>query len=155
MPGIGFLFVGDNLSFRSELLVKKKHTRYGEVRFNNAIAGAVTNLGQFKAVEAHRIQQLQHAQVTEAQASLCVLKAVERGIISAPVIPRLWREILQPSFDYGGPLPATTLTLWRVLNAFTTVLSDRANRSPADYAGQTMRINALLLPHEPELGQAA
>src|SRR5438552_1563011 len=43
-------FVCDNLSFRSELLVRRKHTRFGELRFSNAISQAVTSLKSFAEV---------------------------------------------------------------------------------------------------------
>lgn len=145
------VFVCDNLAFRSELLVKRKHTRYGEVRFHNAIAGAITQLRTFQEVEGQRIRCLQTTRVTEAQASLCVLKALDQGVVSAPVIPRIWKEIVSPSFDYGQD----GLTLWTVLQAFTTCLMDRAKRSPNEYAGMTIRLNALLSPAEPLLAQAA
>lgn len=145
MPGIGFLFVGDNLSFRAELLVRRKHTRNGEVRFQNGIAGAIQQLRSFSDVEAQRIRRLQQTPVTEADASLCVLKALQNGIISAPAVPHIWREILNPSFDYGSD----NLTLWGVLQAFTTCLGQKAQRNPNEYAGMTIRLNALLSPAEP------
>lgn len=134
------VFVCDNLAFRSELLVKRKHTRHGEVRFANEIAGAVRQLQTFSEVEGRRIRTLQNTPVTEEAASRVVLRALEEHIVSAPVIPRIWREILSPSFDYG----TGGLTLWTVLQAFTTVLADRAKMSPAEYAGQTIRLNAIL-----------
>lgn len=144
------MFVSDNLSFTSELLVTRKHTKFGEVRFNNAIAGSVSKLRSFQEVEAGRIRRLQQATVTQAQAGLCVLKALEAGIISAPVIPRVWKEICNPSFDFGDEL-----TLWTVLQAFTTCLGDRARKSPSEYCGMTLRLNALLLPAEPRLEVSA
>ncbi len=137
------VFCCDNLAFRAELLVKRKHTRHGEARFQNAIAGAIGQLQAFRDVEGQRIRWLQRQEVSEADASHFVLKALSRNVVSAPSVPRIWQEILQPSFDYGG---ADGLTLWRVLQAFTTVLSDRAKRSPAEYAGMTIRLNALLCP---------
>ena len=144
------VFVCDNLAFRAELLVKRKHSRYGEMRFANAIAGAVSQLRSFQDVETQRIRRMQQSNLSEAQASHLVLKALDQGIVSAPVIPRIWKEILNPSFDYGPEL-----SLWTVLQAFTTVLGERAKRSPNEYAGQTIRINALLSPPEIPVATAA
>ena len=146
------VFVCDNLAFRSELLVKRKHTRHGEVRFGNAIAGAVTQLKDFQAVEGRRIRWLQDTAVTEETASRVVLKALEQGVVSAPTVPKVWKEILSPSFEYG----TSGLTWWTVLQAFTTCLTDRAKRVPSEYAGQTIRLNALLpVPQEiPAAGAA-
>jgi hypothetical protein len=140
-------FVCDNLAFRAELLVKRKHTRHGETRFQNAIAGAIGQLQVFREVEGQRIRWLQQRTISEADASHYVLKALSQQIVSAPSVPRIWDEILHPSFDYGG---ADGVTLWRILQAFTTVLGPRATRSPAEYAGMTMRLNALLCPAEPQ-----
>jgi hypothetical protein len=146
------VFVCDNLAFRSELLVKRKHTRFGEMRFQNEIAGAIAQLKDFQAVEGRRIRWLQDTAVTEETASRLGLKALEQGVVSAPAVPKVWKEILSPSFDYG----TAGLTWWIVLQAFTTCLADRAKRSPAEYAGQTIRLNALLpVPQEiPAAGAA-
>lgn len=146
VPGFLFVFESDNLSFRSELLVKRRHTRFGEVRFHNAIAGAVTQLQGFQEVERHRIHWLQNTQVSEERASHLVVQAMDQGIVSAPVIPRIWREIKEPSFEYGG---IAGLTLWGILQAFTTCLGERARRSPNEYCGMTVRLNALFSPPEP------
>lgn len=138
------VFVCDNLAFRSELLVKRKHTRYGEVRFQNAIAGAIQDLRSFQAVEASRIQRLRTTAVSEEQASHLLVRAMHLRIVSPPALPRIWKEVLNPTFDYG----TDGLSLWSVLQSFTTVLGHRAKRSPNEYAGLTMRLNALLLPEE-------
>ena len=50
------VFVCDNLAFRSELLVHRKHTRFGEERFQEEICEAVTALDQFRVAEAARIE---------------------------------------------------------------------------------------------------
>lgn len=145
------VFVCDNLAFSSELLVTRKHTLNGQKRFVHEISEAVTKLGQWKDVEANRIRQLQLTQVDQAKASLCVIKAHEQGIISAPLIGRVWKEIVSPSHQYEQP---AGLTMFTVLQAFTTILSEKARRSPSDYATQTIRLNALLTP-ELSMGQAA
>src|SRR4029077_14268488 len=49
------VFVCDNLAFRSELLVRRNHTRNGALRFQEAICQAVQSLQQFKEVEGERI----------------------------------------------------------------------------------------------------
>ena len=59
--------VCDNLAFRSELLVNGS-TRFGEMRFSNAIAGAVSSLQSFVAVEKERVQLL-HPVATDEAAS--------------------------------------------------------------------------------------
>ena len=146
------VFVCDNLAFRAELLVKRKHTRFGEVRFGNAIAAAVQSLASFREAEAVRLDRLMTTDLTDDQALAFMVRAVERRIIAAPVLPKVLADWRCPQFDYGsGDRP----TAWRLLNCFTTVLGPRAVRSPNEYSGQTIRLNALLSPAEPVLAVAA
>src|SRR3954449_13306587 len=49
------VFVCDNLAFRSELLVTRKHTRFGDRRFREAISQAVLDLDSFRRAEVGRI----------------------------------------------------------------------------------------------------
>src|SRR5204863_10129851 len=58
------VFVCDNLAFRSELMVRRKHTLHGERSFGNAIAGAVTALGSFRDTEGRRIAAMQATTVS-------------------------------------------------------------------------------------------
>jgi len=53
-------FVCDNLSFTADLLVARKHTRFGQDRFREAIAQAVVSLAQFQQVEGDRIRRFKN-----------------------------------------------------------------------------------------------
>jgi hypothetical protein len=140
------VFVCDNLAFRSELLVRRKHTRFGQVRFQNAIADAVQSLASFRAAEEHRIGRMMATELSDDQALALIVRGMERAIIAAPVIPKVVAEWRAPHHDYGtGDRP----TAWKLLNCFTTVLGPRAVRNPNEYAGQTIRLNALIGPPEP------
>ncbi len=144
------VFCCDNLAFRSELMVKRKHTRFGEQRFVAAIAGAVTSLTHFREVEAARIKRMMYQDLTDDQADALILRAFEKGIVTAPFLPRVIREWRTPSFEEFEPR-----TAWSLLNAFTTVLGERAERRPQAYTVQTMRLNALLGPKDASQGQFA
>jgi len=52
--------VCDNLAFSSEVVVSKRHTRFGEDRFREGIANVVGQLANNKQLEAKRIEKLQH-----------------------------------------------------------------------------------------------
>jgi hypothetical protein len=146
------VFVCDNLAFRSELLVRRKHTRFGQVRFQNAIADAVQSLASFQEAEAARIGRLMAADLSDDQALALMLRAMEQSVVAAPVLPKVLAEWRTPAHDYGTGDRATT---WKLLNCFTTVLGPRAVRNPNEYAGQTIRLNALLSPPtEPVLDAA-
>jgi hypothetical protein len=144
------VFVCDNLAFRSELLVRRKHTLNGARNFSAAIAQAVMSLGNFKEMERTRIQAMMAHELRPEQADSLILRSYEKGIISSPVLPRIIKEWRDPSYVAFAPR-----TVWSLFNAFTTVLADRALKQPSQFAVQTMRLNALLAPAPPEVFHAA
>ena len=134
------VFVCDNLAFRSELLVKRKHTRFGEMRFSEAIAQAVQTLGQFKEQESARIKRLQVREIDDIEAESYMLRAFERGVVSHRLLPNVIREWRQPSYEDFAELK----NAWRLFNAFTTALMPRAKSNPQHHAALTMKLGALL-----------
>lgn len=135
------VFVCDNLAFRSELLVRRKHTVNGMKAFGNAIAGAVASLTSFKEAETLRIKMMAEMELTPAQASHIILSAFRRGIISSLQLPKVCNEWEEPSHDDFLPR-----TAWSLFNAFTEVLKSRAVTSPQTFVAQTIRLNGLMLP---------
>src|SRR5436190_1132116 len=131
-------------------MVRRKHSRFGAIRFGNDIAAAVQSLASFKETETMRIQRMMTTDISQDQAYALILRAFERSIISSTVIEGVLKEWNEPSHDYGEGR-----TLWHLLNAFTTVLGPRAVKAPAQYAGQTMRLSALLAPEVPKGASAA
>jgi hypothetical protein len=135
-------FVCDNLAFRSELTVKRKHTRFGEERFREAICQAVGTLGQFRAHEAGRIRRLQRAEVDDRLAESLMLRAYERQLLSHRALPgviREWRSPSHPEFQER--------TAWSWLNACTTILADRQKSNPQAHAALTMALGAFIDEH--------
>jgi hypothetical protein len=146
------VFVCDNLAFNAELLVKRKHTRLAVGRWNNEIAAAVQKLPSFAKAEERRIARMKYTELSDDQALALLVRAMEQSIIAAPVLPKVLAEWRDPKHDYGtGERP----TAWKLLNCFTTVLGPRAVKAPAEYAGQTIRLNALLAPPAMEVALAA
>src|SRR5260370_35329978 len=76
------VFCCDTLAFRSEIVVARKHTRFGADRFAEAIAQAVGNLAQFQEAEAQRIERFRCAEIPDITAESLILRAYEREIIS-------------------------------------------------------------------------
>jgi hypothetical protein len=140
------VFVCDNLSFRSELLVTRKHTRYGQSRFTEAICLAVQSLHQFRQAEEARIKHFRETDLSPDSADALLLRSFERKVVSAPLLPRVISEWRQPSFEEFKPR-----TLWSLFNAFTTVLGDRARTNPQQFAALTMSLSALLAGDAPAL----
>lgn len=137
-------FVCDNLAFRSELLVNRKHTRFGQVRFSEAICQAVQSLSAFRDTEAARIRRLQFAELTDDQADALLLRAYERKLISHQVLPRVIQEWRTPSFEEFEPR-----TRWSLLNAFTLALGPRQQGNPQLFASLTIQLQGLLDPELP------
>ena len=133
------VFCCDNLAFRSELMVKRKHTLRGEARFAEGIAQAVMSLTQFKEMEQARIRAMVNTDLKSDLADALILRAYEKGIISILDLAHVLKEWRQPSFD-----EFSDRTVWSLFNAFTTALGQRALKQPQAFAVQTMRLNSLL-----------
>jgi hypothetical protein len=144
------VFVCDNLAFRSELLVRRKHTVNGERNFAAAIAQAVMSLGDFRATEEARIRLMMETELRPELADSLILRSFERGIISAPQLPRVLKEWREPSFE-----EFRARTVWSLFNAFTSALGDRATRQPTQFAVQTMRLNSFLTDGQTSHAQAS
>jgi hypothetical protein len=148
---IGFVagsrvFVCDNLAFSAELLVRRKHTRFGEQRFAGDIAAAMPKLTQFKELETKRIEAMCRTEITDTQAESLMLKAFEKGVVPGLLLGEVIREWREPKFDEFKPR-----TLWSLFNAVTTVLGPKAKANPQSYSLTTMRLNALVAPALPAL----
>jgi hypothetical protein len=133
------VFCCDNLAFRSELVVHRKHTRNGQSRFEGEIAEAVRSLEQFRQVEIRRIAQMQETAVTDEAAESLILRAYEAGIVSHRLLPGVIQEWRQPSFEEFRPR-----VRWSLFNAFTTVLAPRQKTNPTRFAALTIRLGGLL-----------
>jgi hypothetical protein len=132
-------FVCDNLAFRSELTVTKKHTRNGRVRFEGEIARAITTLAAFQQHETHRVVVLQECGLTDQAAEALMLRSFESGLVSHRMLPKVIQEWRRPSFPEFAPR-----TAWSMFNAFTTALGPRATTNPQEHARLTMQVGALV-----------
>jgi hypothetical protein len=144
-------FVCDNLAFRSELLVKRKHTRFGQERFREAICQAVQSLGQFRQAEAERIRLFQLKDIDDTRAESLILRAYERGVVSHRQLPGVLKHWRTPEFEEFADR-----TVWSLFNAFTSALAPVGRSNPQRYCGLTMSLQGLLgeaagLPAAPEV----
>lgn len=133
------VFCCDNLAFKSDLLVKKKHTLNGEINFAKAISEAVVTLGTFKEMEAARVARFLATILTDDQADSIILRSIESGVLGIRDLGRVLRHWRNPEHEAFKPR-----TAWSLLNAFTSALKSRCEKHPAEYAAQTMRINSLI-----------
>lgn len=138
------VFVCDNLAFTSEIVVSKKHTRFGVERYVEGLSKAVASLGQYQEAHARWIDRLRDWQPSRLEADSIILRSYESGLIGARQLPLLIDEWRKPSYeefrDGSG---------WALWNCFTTVLGRtmQANQ-PAKAAAMTIRLQGMLQPPE-------
>jgi hypothetical protein len=136
------VFVCENLAFTSEIVVSKKHTRFGKERYLEGLARAVASLNQYRESAAGWIDRLQNYDLSEDAANSYLLQAYERGIIGVRLLPLVIEEWRNPKFEEYRPRTAYSL-----FNCFTEVLGrERQSKFPAESALCTMRLSKLLTP---------
>jgi hypothetical protein len=136
------VFVCDNLAFTSEIVVSKKHTRFGQERYLEGLARAVGSLNQYRESAACWINQLQGYDLSEDAANSYLLRAYEQGIVGLRLLPLVIQEWRNPKFE-----EYRTRTAYSLFNCFTTVLGQsRQANYPAESALSIMRLSKLLSP---------
>lgn len=134
------VFVCDNLAFASEIVIARKHTRFGETRFNEAVSQAVLGLHQYQITAADRIARLQQWDLSSEAADSVILRAYETGVVGTRLLPAVLKHWREPITDFA---PRTG---WSLLNAFTSALKERQKLSPQEAAMQTIQLQRLLTP---------
>ena len=132
-------FVCDNLAFSSEIVISKRHTRFGSTRFAEGIGNAIGQLGEYHSLERQRIEVLQQQSIADETAESLILRSAERGIIGWRLIPRVLQEWREPSHDEFRPRTAYSL-----LNAYTEILKPRFRSHPHRAAAETIALQAFL-----------
>jgi hypothetical protein len=138
------VFCCDNLAFHSEIVVARKHTRFGSDRYSEALAKAVSGLTQFREAEAARIKRFQYTEIPDTVAESMMLRAYERDIISNRLLPRVIQEWRQPGLEDFQPR-----NLWSLFNCFTGVLGERQKGDPQKFARLTIALSDLITNFEP------
>lgn len=137
-------FCCDNLALSSDLsiFVRRKHTKFGEERFASAMAQVIREkLPQFAQNETARIMRFQQTGISDTEAESSILRSHELGIVSHRYLLRVLKEFRQPSFE---EFTRHGKTLWRLENAFTTVLGEMGKGNPQRYAKTTIALQGLL-----------
>ncbi|MCB9807825.1 hypothetical protein H6770_01060 [Candidatus Peribacteria bacterium] len=113
-------FVCDNLAFSSEIVISKRHTRFGSDRFHEGIAATIDKLSDYHSLEAERIKRLQSQAIPDRAAESIVLRAWEQGLVGTRLLRPLLDEWRKPTFE-----EFQDRTAWSMLAAFTHVAKDR------------------------------
>ncbi len=133
-------FVCDNLSFRSDTVIAKKHTTFGIDRYREAICAAVGKLQQFRDMEAERIKAMQQRLLDDAMAESVLLRLYQDAQIlsprSLPIALKQWREPSFPGLEEKS--------VWRLYSAVTFSLNGRAKSNPSAHLSATIKLGHLL-----------
>ena len=132
-------FVCDNLAYLSEIVISKRHTRFGSDRFKEGIAAAIGSLNDYRAIEAQRIATLQSQSLADNTAESIVLRAWEQGLVGTRLLRPLLDEWRHPSFE-----EFRHRTAWSMLSAFTHIAKERQRRYPQKAAWEVMQFQTLL-----------
>lgn len=144
------VLVCDNLAFHGDLLVSRKHTKNGIIRFADDIKGAVGRLELFKEEESKRIDVMRNQSVTDMKAESLIVRAMDNGIISSQDIPKVLTEWRVPGFK-----EFEDRTLWSLFNAFTSAMKPKNEANPQRYSSLTMKLSAHLIPQEANVALAS
>jgi hypothetical protein len=131
-------FCCDNLSISGERKIQKKHSRFGLTRFTRAAETALRGLSAFREKEAERLCYFKSTPLEDDGANSLILQAYERGVVAHTLLKDVIKEYREPRYDFGGP------SLYRLFQAFTTVLQPRVARNPAAFSKSTIALENLL-----------
>lgn len=130
------VFVCDNLAFRSERVVSRRHTINGREAFQRAMFAEVEFLAEHAKVEGSLIGDMIDYPLSERSAEAFLLQAsFDTEVISTRQLPlalELWRK--GGRSEYGG------CTLWRLFNCLTFVLGKIRESNPPRHLHATMQL---------------
>jgi hypothetical protein len=135
------VFCCDNLAFHGEIVIAKKHTRFGEDRYREGIAQAISSLGQYQTAQSQWINELRTWRPSPQEADSLILRSYEEDVIGARLLPEVLHEWRHPTHEEFRDQSA-----WSLWNAFTTVLCLKEQANPAKAAHTTIRLQRLFRP---------
>lgn len=135
------VFVCDNLSFSGELVISRRHTRFGETRYQEALSRAVLSLTQYQEQVQHQIAALKSWELRDQEADSLILRSFEAGIVSTRILPNVIKEWREPSHAEFAPR-----TGWSLFNAYTEALKPLQASNPQEAALKTINLHKLLTP---------
>lgn len=133
------VYACNNLAFSAEIMVARKHTKFGERRLQEAICKAVKSLDHHREREAKRIQKFKDTELSAEQADALILRTFEQGILNGTTLKKVIREWRQPKFNEFEPR-----TLWSLFNAFTSALAERQKTNPQRFASLTIQLQEFI-----------
>ena len=136
------VFVCDNLAFFGDINVTRKHTRNGAERWEEGIAGAISELDDFIAAERDRVELLRSLHVGDVLAHHIILMAMMEDTVNPVQAREVCHQWHEPAHDEFRPRNA-----WSLMNAFTEVMKPAQVRNFGRFALNTMKLYPLIMNH--------
>ncbi len=136
-------FVCDNLALTGdwdELTISRKHTRFGEHRFVEALSLGISKLAHYREIEGVRVDKMRSTAIGDEAAYALFMRAFEAELLSHRVIRDCLRQWKDPGYDWGPP------TLWRLYNAMNAPIQHKAITNPQQFSYQTHKLLGLVCP---------
>ncbi len=114
--------VCDNLSFSSEVVIARRHTRFIHRDLPGVVSRAIGQLGELRVHQDTRIDTYKETEFTDERVHDLVIRAIDARIVPPSQVPnvlREWREPRHGEFERAGK------TAWRFFNAVTEVVKGR------------------------------
>lgn len=132
------VFCCDNLSFSSEIVLARKHTRFITRDLPELICRALGQVGELRQNQDRRIEAYKAKRLTDRSAHDLFVKAVDARVLPVTTLPAAlaeWREPSHAEFTEDGR------SGWRWFNAITDSIK---GRSLDALPRRTQRLHGLL-----------
>jgi len=127
-------FVCDNTSFRSDVVVKRKHTPGSKRQLPGLIAEIIEPLKQQRVTQHAMFERYKGTELTDERADMLIMQMFRRGIINCTRIPEVLQQWETPTCDYGPK------TAYRLFNGVTWSLKPKVIEQPV----LTQRLHELI-----------
>jgi hypothetical protein len=111
------VMVCDNLAFSGSIKIAHKHTAKVLDKLPDLVYRGVERLRDEYQVQLDRVQAYKEFPIKDSKASLIIMKAFEKGLVSTTKIAPVWEEWLNPRHESFQERNA-----WSLFNAFTEVI---------------------------------
>jgi hypothetical protein len=120
------VFVCDNLAFRAEHVIRRKHTAKAKRELPGLVAEVIEPLAATREAQARTYARYKVLPLLDETADMAIMKLYRHGVINLQRIGQVVAAYDDPPFDWGEKTP------WRLFNAVTFALSGRVVEDPAN-----------------------
>lgn len=128
-----------NLSFSSEIMVRRKHTLNGARDYHDQISGAIGNIKAFAVNEHQRYNRWLDTAISKQDRDEIILESLVSGVFPKTMLPDIFREQVRPTYSEFNDG-----TVWGMFNNFTTVMQERGIRRPDVLSESTQKLVRLI-----------